>query len=143
MSHFVSLIFEDIIVASFAFSFLFFFLFFLSFIIQYIYVSKNLKGICKIMFNDEKAYKLPLEPFNFYFLSLLPIVFWRETLNIKKNMKFKKLYGKEFYFKIEKDQLIKLLNKYPLFFYIQYAFFIFGMLWLVFSGFGYILDKFF
>ncbi|MFW1852850.1 hypothetical protein ACG9XR_20095 [Acinetobacter guillouiae] len=95
------------------------------------------------MFNDENAYKVPLEPFNFYFLSCLPLVFWRETLNIKKGIKFKKLYGKEFYFKIGKNQLIKMLKQYPYFFKIQYFLFFFGILWLIFMAMAYLSDKFF
>ena len=70
-----------------------FFLFFLFFIVQYIYISYNLKGICKIIFNDDKYFKFPLEQINCFFISLLPIVFWRETLNIKKGVNLKKLYG--------------------------------------------------
>lgn len=37
-----------------------------------------------IIFNNEKHFRLPLEPFNCFFISVLPIVFWREMLNIKK-----------------------------------------------------------
>lgn len=98
--------------------------------------------MCKIIFYDEKYFKLPLEPFNSYFLSCLPLVFWRETLNIKKGTQFKKLYGKEFYYPIDKVQLKKMLKQYPKFFYIQYLVFIFGILWFVAGFFVYISEKF-
>src|SRR5690606_4360983 len=111
-------------------SVVFFVLFLLFFILQYIYINMNLKGICKTIFDDENAYKKPLEIFNFYFLSVLPLVFWRETLNIKMEIKFKKLYRKGVYFKIEKRQLVQLMVKYPYLFYIQYLIFIFGFLWI-------------
>lgn len=120
----------------------FFFLFFLFFIVQYIYISYNLKGICKIIFDDEKYFRLPLEPFNSYFLSCLPLVFWRETLNIKKGVNFKKLYGKEFYYPMNKTQLNKMLIRYPKLFYIQYLIFSFGILWFVIGCLVYISEKF-
>lgn len=94
-------------------SFLFLFLFLVFYLIQYIYISYHLKGICKIIFNDEKYSRLPLEPFNCFFISLLPIVFWRETLNIKKGFKFRKLYGKVFYYLVDKNQLNEMLQRYP------------------------------
>lgn len=124
-------------------SIFFFFLFWFTFIIQYIYISYNLKGICKIIFYDEKYFKLPLEPFNFYFLSCLPLVFWRETLNIKKGVNFKKLYGKEFYYPINKNQLKKILIQYPKLFYIQYLIFIFGIILMIVGCFVYISEKFY
>ncbi|MDC5689909.1 hypothetical protein OFM99_17695, partial [Acinetobacter baumannii] len=95
-------------------------LFFILYLIQYIYISSNLKRICKIIFNNEKHFTLPLEPFNCFFISVLPIVFWREILNIKYGTSFKKLYGKDFYYPLEKKQLEELLKKFTLFFYIQY-----------------------
>lgn len=112
-------------------------------IIQYIYVSFNLKKICKIVFEDEKHFSFPLEPFNCFFLSVLPIVFWRETLNIKYNISFKKLYGREFYYLIDKKQLNLLLRRFPLFFYIQYVIYFSSLFFLIFGGIGYILDKYF
>ena len=121
----------------------FFFLFFLFFIVQYIYISYNLKGICKIIFNDERYFKLPLEPFNSYFLSCLPLVFWRETLNIKKGVNFKKLYGQQFYYLINKTQLNEMLIKYPKLFYIQYIIYASSILFFLFGGLAYILDKYF
>ena len=107
----------------FGFLFLFLFLFFIFYFIQYIYVSFNLKKICKVVFDDERHFRLPLEPFNCFFISVLPIVFWRETLNIKYGTSFKKLYGKEFYYPIDQAQLKLLLKGFPVFFYIQYVIF--------------------
>lgn len=123
-------------------SVVFFVLFLFFFILQYIYINMNLKGICKTIFDDENTYKKPLEIFNFYFLSVLPLVFWRETLNIKMEIKFKKLYRKGFYFKIEKRQLVELMDKYPYLFYIQYLIFIFGLLWIVTQSLAYLLNNF-
>ncbi|EPF6457492.1 MULTISPECIES: hypothetical protein [Acinetobacter] len=80
MNSFVNLIIEDNKFFYAAISFLFFFFY----LLQYIYISYNLKGICKIIFSDESHFTLPLEPFNCFFISVLPIVFWREMLNIKK-----------------------------------------------------------
>ena len=119
-----------------------FFIFLLTFIIQYIYISYNLKGICKIIFDDEKHFKLPLEPFNSYFLSCFPLVFWRETLNIKKGIHFKKLYRKEFYYPVNKVQLKRMITQYPKFFYIQYLIFISGILWFFFMMIAYSINKF-
>ncbi|MBJ9741410.1 hypothetical protein I5523_17405 [Acinetobacter oleivorans] len=100
--------------------FIFLFIYFFIYIVLYVYVNFNIKGISYIMFNDEERYGAPLEPFSFFFISMLPTVFWREVLNIKFNKPFKKLYGKEFYYKINSDQLKNLLDKYPKFFKIQY-----------------------
>ncbi|MPW44992.1 hypothetical protein A7A69_05485 [Acinetobacter sp. Ac_1271] len=94
------------------------------------------------MFKYDDLYKAPLNYFDFYFLSALPLVFWRETLNIKKGTKFKKLYGKEFYFKIERHQLNKLLHQNPYFFYIQYFVFFSGIFSLLFMAIGCFLIKF-
>jgi len=143
MNHFIRLLTEDPIFSFFVLSFLFLFLFFLTYIVQYIYISYNLKGLCKIIFNDVKAYTLPLEPFDFYFISTLPLIFWREILNIKKNMKFKNLFNKDFYFKVEKEQLTALMIQHPYFFYIQYLVFIFGVIWLFFLILAVLLTKFF
>ncbi|MEB3862508.1 MULTISPECIES: hypothetical protein [Acinetobacter] len=112
-------------------------------VVSYIYVSVNLKGICEIFFKDEKKYTIPLEPFNFFFMSMLPTTFWREILNIKYNKSFKNLYSKEFYYPIDKSQLIELLNKYPLFFKIQYMIFCSGGFALFFIIFSFIFDKYF
>lgn len=80
MNSFVNLIIEDNKFFYAAISFLFFFFY----LMQYIYISYNLKGICKIIFSDESHFTLPLEPFNCFFISVLPIVLWREMLNIKE-----------------------------------------------------------
>ena len=64
---------------------------------------------------------MPLEPFNCFFISVLPIVFWRETLNIKYGTSFKNLYGKEFYYPLDQFQLKLLRKEFPAFFYIQYV----------------------
>ena len=69
MNHFINLLIEDKKFIYAVLSFVFLFLFFLSYLIQYGYLSYNLKGICKIIFDDEKYFRLPLEPFNSYFLS--------------------------------------------------------------------------
>lgn len=142
MNHFISLLVQDSIFTLFFLSFLFLFFLFFTFIIQYIYLNRNIKGVCRIIFNDENAYRIPLEPFGFYFLSCLPLVFWRETLNAKKGVKFKKLYEKQFYFKIEKNQLTKLIKQYPYFFIIQYVLFLFGIFWLVLLVAACFLDNF-
>ncbi|MCM8513967.1 hypothetical protein J0904_17860 [Acinetobacter bereziniae] len=123
--------------------FIFMSLFFVFYIIQYIYISYNLKGICRIIFYDEKYFRLPLEPFNCFFISLFPIVFWRETLNIKKGFKFKKLYGKDFYYPVDKNQLNEMLLRYPKFFYIQYIIYFSVFISIIFLGIAYSLDKFF
>jgi len=112
-------------------------------IVSYIYVNVNLKGISEIFFRDEKKYTIPLEPFNFFFMSMLPTTFWREILNIKYNKSFKNLYGKEFYYPIDKNQLVELLNKYPLFFKIQYMVFCSGGFALFFIIYSFIFDKYF
>lgn len=124
----INLLYEDGLFILFVLSYIFLFLFFIFYIIQYIYISYNLKGICKIIFYDEKYFRLPLEPFNCFFISLFPIVFWRETLNIKKDFKFKKLYGKEFYYPVGENQLNEMLLRYPKFFYIQYLIYFCGLL---------------
>ncbi len=118
-------------------------LFFVLYLIQYIYISFNLKEICGIIFDDEKHFRLPLEPFNCFFISVLPIVFWREILNIKKEINFKKLYNKEFYYPIDRNQLKKLLGKFPMFFYNQYAIYFFGIILSIDLILLFILEKFF
>lgn len=118
-------------------------LFFTLYFIQYIYISYNLKGICKIIFDDEKYFRLPLEPFNCFFISVLPIIFWRETLNIKKGTNFKKLYGKDFYYSLDKVQLKRILTRYPNFFYIQYIIYLSSILFFILGGLAYISIKYF
>ncbi len=142
MNNFIQLLFLDKTFLVISLAFLFLFLFFAFYLIQYVYISSNLKGICKIIFDDEKYFKLPLEPFNCLFISVLPIVFWRETLNIKKGIQFKKLYGKEFYYPINKVQLKKMLKQYPKFFYIQYLIYLFVALAMIFMAWGYFSEKY-
>ncbi|KXO87070.1 hypothetical protein AYK86_00015 [Acinetobacter venetianus] len=125
------------------FSFLCLFLFLLFLLIQYIYISFNLKGINNIIFNDEKHFKLPLEPFNCFFISVLPVVFWRETLSVKKGFKFKRLYRKEFYYDFDENQLKEILKKYPFLFFIQYVIYFSSILFILLGGIAYILEKFF
>ncbi|MGQ1129424.1 hypothetical protein ACT4VC_16485 [Acinetobacter baumannii] len=141
MNSFINLIIEDNKFFYAAISFLCLFFFF--YLLQYIYISYNLKGICKIIFSDESHFTLPLEPFNCFFISVLPIVFWREILNIKKEINFKKLYGKEFYYPMSKSQLNKMLNQYPKFFLIQYIIYLSIILWAIFMIIACILIKFF
>lgn len=124
------------------FGFLFLIFFLLLYLIQYFYISYNLKGICKIIFNDEGYFKLPLEPFNSFFISVLPIIFWRETLNIKKGVNFKKLYGKDFYYSINKGQLEKMLKQYPKLFYVQYLIYFSCFAFIFLLTIAFILDKF-
>ncbi len=142
MIHFVNLLIEDKKFIFAVLSFLFLFLFFSFYLIQYIYISYNLKSICRIIFSDERHFRLPLEPFDCFFISVLPIVFWRETLNIKKNIKFKKLYDKEFYYPVDKTQLKKMLTNHPAFFHLQYLIYLFVVLFAVFMVMAYILIKY-
>ena len=103
----------------------------------------NLKDISKIIFKDERKYRRPLEPFNFIFLSLLPTTFWRETLNIKYQVNFKKLYGKDFYYPLDREQLIELLSNYKGYFLLQYAIFISTTFGITFLSYAYVADKYF
>ncbi len=120
--------------------FFFLILFFILSFTLYAYVSFNLKGILKIMFNDEKHFRLPLEPFNYFFISVLPIVFWRELLNKKKGIAFSKLYQKDFYYSINEKQLSQLIENYPVFFYVQYLIFLSGLLFCIFISSSYLFE---
>lgn len=113
------------------------------YIIFYIYMNINLKDISKIIFKDERKYRRPLEPFNFIFLSLLPTTFWRETLNIKYQVNFKKLYGKDFYYPLGREQLIELLSNYKGYFLLQYAIFISTTFGITFLSYAYVADNYF
>ena len=124
-------------------SFLFFISFLFLYIMLYVYVNVNFRGILKIIFPENIEYKRPLEPFRFFFISILPTTFWREILNSNYDKKFKCLYGKEFYYPIEEMQLVLLMEKYPYFFRIQYLACLFGIFWLIFLGLAYVADKFF
>ena len=111
--------------------------------IFYVYMSVNLRNISKIIFNNEKKYRGPLEPFNFIFLSFLPIIFWREILNIKYNRPFKKLYGKEFYYSIDEKQLKKLLDEYKAYFFFQYIIFTITTVAFIFMIYAYVVGNYF
>ncbi|QNX87499.1 hypothetical protein [Acinetobacter seifertii] len=143
MNNFINLIIEDNKFLCAIVSFIFLFLFIFFYLLQYVYISFNLKGICKIIFSDEKHFTFPLEPFNCFFISVLPIVFWREILNIKYGVLFKKLYKKDFYYPMKENQLKELLKNFNLLFYIQYVIYLSGILFILFGGFSYVLDKYF
>ena len=121
---------------------LFLFLFFLCSFFLYIYININLKNICKIIVDDEMWYRAPLSPLTFHLLSALPIVFGKEYLNIKYNIKFKKLYSKNYYFSLNESELKELINKYPIFFYTQYFILFSGVSFIFFIGIATILSKF-
>ena len=95
MKHFFNLLTTDYIFTFFVFGFVFLFIFFLCSFFLYVYININLKNICKIIVDDEMWYRTPLSPLTFHLLSALPIVFGKEYLNIKYNIKFKKLYSKK------------------------------------------------
>ena len=109
----------------------------------YVYMNIYIKNISKIIFNDENKYRRPLEPFSFIVLSYLPTTFWREILNIKYGKSFKKLYGKEFYHSINRNQLIELMKNYKAYFLFQYIIFFLVAFALIFMTVAYILDKYF
>ncbi|TNL51956.1 hypothetical protein, partial [Acinetobacter bereziniae] len=60
-----------------------------------------------------------------------------------KGFKFKKLYGKDFYYPVDKNQLNEMLLRYPKFFYIQYIIYFSVFISIIFLGIAYSLDKFF
>ena len=111
MKHFFNLLTTDYIFTFFVFGFVFLFIFFLCSFFLYVYININLKNICKIIVDDEMWYRTPLSPLTFHLLSALPIVFGKEYLNIK----FKKLYSKNYYFSLNESELKELINKYPVF----------------------------
>ena len=111
MKHFFNLLTTDYIFTFFVFGFVFLFIFFLCSFFLYVYININLKNICKIIVDDEMWYRTPLSPLTFNLLSALPIVFGKEYLNIK----FKKLYSKNYYFSLNESELMELINKYPVF----------------------------
>lgn len=89
-----------------------------------------MKKICKIVFGDEKKYKLPLEPFDFLLISFLPTTYWRELLSLKKIILLKGSYERKLYFKINENQLISLLKDLPGFFILQYLAIFSGILFM-------------
>lgn len=112
-------------------------------IILYIYLNIYLKDISKIIFNNEKRHRRPLEPFNFISMSYLPTTFWREILHIRYEISFKKLYGKEFYYSINRKQLIELLENYKAYFILQYMIFFSVTLGIIFVTSCYVVAKYF
>ena len=125
------------------FGFIFIAISLITYIIFYIYMNINFRSIAKIIFNDEERFRRPLEPFNFISLSILPTTFLREILSVKYNVSFNKLYGKEFYYSLNEDQLIELLENHKAFFIIQYFIFIVSFLGIIFLVYGYIWDRYF
>lgn len=115
--------------------------FVLSSIFLYIYVNINIKGICRIIFENESKYKFPIEPFNYFFISLLPIVFWRELLVKRIKFNFKNIYKKSFYFEMSERKLFKLLKEYPAFFYVQYLIFFSSIFFVILLGSAFVLKK--
>ena len=142
MKHFFNLLTTDYIFTFFVFGFVFLFIFFLCSFFLYVYININLKNICKIIVDDEMWYRTPLSPLTFHLLSALPIVFGKEYLNIKYNIKFKKLYSKNYYFSLNESELKELINKYPIFFYTQYFILFSGVSFIFFIGIATILSKF-
>ena len=138
MNKIINLLVSDHIFALFAFGFIFILFSIFLYLIFYIYLNVNLRGICKIIFNNEKKYSSPLDPFNFIALSFLPTAFWREVLNIKYNKFFKSLYSKEFYYRLDKGKLVELLGGYRFYFVFQYVVFVSSGLGLLFLVAGYI-----
>ena len=114
-----------------ALAFIFLITMFFIYFIMYIYVCINIKGICKIAFGDEKKYKLPLEPFDFIYISFIPTTFWRELLHLKKGIEFKSLYKKDFFLKMKQGQLESLLKSFPILFILQYVAIFFGILFML------------
>ena len=109
------------------------------------YISTNIyiKSICRIVYKNENKYKRLLEPFLFHYISMLPSAYWREILNIKFNIRFKKLYmQKNFYHQINKDQLICFLKNHPVFFTLHYLVIISGVLGVILIFFSYINAKY-
>lgn len=143
MNKIINLLISDHIFALFAFGFLFIFFSIFMYFIFYIYLNVNFRGISKIIFNNGRKPSNPLEPFNFLALSFLPTTFWREVLNIKYNKYFKKMYGKEFYYQLNKEQLVELLDKYKAYFILQYVIFLASGLGLLFLVAGYIAHQFY
>ncbi|ENX14445.1 hypothetical protein F895_02400 [Acinetobacter sp. CIP 64.2] len=120
----------------------FFLLLWIFFISLYIYSNIYIKEICKIVYKDEKKFKRLMEPFDFFYLSMLPSAYWREILNIKFDTSFKARYGNNVYQKIGDSQLNELLKSYPVFFYLHYLVILSGILGtcLLFLGVG--LEKY-
>jgi hypothetical protein len=65
------------------------------------------------------------------------------NIKYKKNVKFKKLFGKEFYYPVDESQLKEMLLRYPKFFYIQYVIYFSSIFFILFGGVAYVQEKFF
>ncbi|QFS17845.1 hypothetical protein FHP22_10155 [Acinetobacter indicus] len=109
----------------------------------YIYSNIYLKGICRIVYKDERKFKRLMEPFDFFYLSILPSSYLKEILNIKFNTSFKAYYGNNVYYKIGDSQLKELLRNYPMFFYLHYSFMLSGFLSMFLLFLSYSIKQFF
>ncbi|WP_168382243.1 hypothetical protein [Acinetobacter indicus] len=143
MNKIINLLITDHIFALFAFGFLFFILLWVFFISLYIYSNIYLKGICKIIYKNEKRFTRLMEPFDFFHLSMLPSAYWREISNIKFNTSFKAYYGNNVYQKIGDSQLKEMLKNYPVFFYLHYLIIVSGILGTLLLLLGFIADQYF
>ena len=121
----------------------FFALLWILFISLYIYTNIYIKEICRIVYKDEKKFKRLMEPFDFYYLSMLPSAYWREILNIKFNVSFKTLYKQNVYLKTDMPQLRALLKNYPMFFYLHYLVILSGILGIFLLFFAYFVEHYF
>ena len=143
MNKIINLLVSDHIFALFAFGFLFFILLWVFFISLYIYSNIYVKGICKILYKNEKRFTRLMEPFDFFHLSMLPSAYWREISNIKFNTSFKAYYGNNVYQKIGDSQLKEMLKNYPVFFYLHYLIIVSGILGTLFMLYAYIHAHYF
>ncbi len=84
-----------------------------------------------------------MEPFDFFYLSILPSAYWKEILNVKFNTSFKAFYGNNVYYKIGDSQLKELLKNYPMFFFLHYFFMLSGLLSMSLLFLGYSIEHFF
>lgn len=134
---------EDFYVFIGMFGLLCFILLWVFYFTHYIYTNIYIKSICRIIYKNENEYKRLLEPFSFHYISMLPSAYWREILNIKFNIGFKKLYmQKKIYHQINKDQLISFLKTHPVFFTLHYLVIVSGLLGAVLVVFSYINTKY-
>ncbi|WHR58421.1 hypothetical protein [Acinetobacter haemolyticus] len=143
MNKIINLLITDHVFALFVFGLLFFILLWVFFISLYIYANIYLKGICQILYKNEKRYKRLMEPFDFFYLSMFPSAYWREISNIKLNTSFKAYYGKNVYQKIGDSQLKEMLKNYPVFFYLHYLIIVSGILGTLLLLLGFIADQYF
>ncbi|ENX60814.1 MULTISPECIES: hypothetical protein [Acinetobacter] len=121
---------------------LFFILLWVFFVSLYVYTNIYIKEICGIVYKDEKKFKRLMEPFDFFYLSMLPSAYWREILNLKFDTSFKALYGNNVYQRIDDSQLMELLKNYPFFFFLHYFFILSGILGTLLLFFAYFLEKY-